>query len=107
MRGYLDYWHQGRGFGFIRTSIPGEKFFVHITGFNPALPAGMQLLKGLTVSFEEGQSSRGPIAINVRVEPGTSDRLSRLQDAGPARAKAANANEVSALNAATGLGGVS
>ena len=81
MKGYLDYWHQERSFGFIRTSIPGEKFFVHITSFNPALPAGTRLFKGLTVSFDEGQSSKGPIAINVRIEPGTSDRFSRVQSA--------------------------
>lgn len=64
--GYIDYYNEVRGFGFIRTDERrGEKFFVHASNVAHGVPRS-----GRSVSFEIGRTQRGPCATNVKVHGG-------------------------------------
>jgi cold shock CspA family protein len=70
MKGYLDYWNAEKRYGFIKTD-DGRTFFVHISNF----PEGAKPVTGNFVSFDEGRTSKGPIALNVQIEQPGSGRV--------------------------------
>lgn len=63
MNGKVKFFNDMKGFGFI-TGDDGTDYFVH----SSALPEGMRLNEGDTVSFDpaEGDPGKGPKALNVR-----------------------------------------
>lgn len=62
--GIVKWFNDGKGFGFISSN--GNDFFVH---FKEIQGQGFKSLKeGDRVSFEPGQSPKGPVAKNVTVE---------------------------------------
>lgn len=65
MEGYVDYWRADKGWGWVLTD-DGGRFFAHITAFNPR-PGAQQIVKGAIVEFDPGRTSRGIVAINIRI----------------------------------------
>ena len=63
MKGEVKWFDQKKGFGFLKDAY-GKDIFVHAS----ALPDGVQVYEGTVVEFDIGQSSKGTVAINVRVE---------------------------------------
>lgn len=60
MKGKIKWYNETKGFGFIE--VEGQKdVFVH----KSALPEGLRLKDGDAVSFEMGESPKGPQATNV------------------------------------------
>ena len=64
MRGFIEFWKSS--YGFIKDDENGKSFFVHISSF----PAGEQPAKGCIVTFDEGRTSKGPVALNVQIVRG-------------------------------------
>jgi len=69
-QGIIKNMEQDRKYGFIRGDS-GIEFFFHKTGF---VPNGDGIgfdngFKGMVVTFDQEDSSRGPRAGNVRVKP--------------------------------------
>ena len=63
-KGIVKWFNDGKGFGFIASE--GSDYFVH---FKEIQGQGFKSLKeGDRVSFEQGQSPKGPVAKNVRIE---------------------------------------
>jgi CspA family cold shock protein len=63
-KGIVKWFNDGKGFGFIASE--GSDYFVH---FKEIQGQGFKSLKeGNRVSFEQGQSPKGPVAKNVRIE---------------------------------------
>lgn len=63
-KGTVKWFNDGKGFGFIATE--GGDYFVH---FKEIQTQGFKTLKeGDRVSFEPGQSAKGPVAKNVQIE---------------------------------------
>ena len=60
--GYVDYWNELRGFGFCRVEGETERYFTHVTNIVFGAPQS-----GMAATFEVGKSSRGLVAVNVRV----------------------------------------
>jgi len=64
--GKIKMYDEKRGFGFI--TIDGTKredIFVHISEVTPKTEEGLKV--GQRVSFETGDSDRGPRAVNVQI----------------------------------------
>ncbi len=59
VKGRVEYFDAGKGYGFIRNAETGDKYFFHITN----APAG--IAEGLLVRFDVGQDHRGPYAMNI------------------------------------------
>jgi cold shock CspA family protein len=78
MTGYIDFWHV-KGYGFIKTN-DGRDFFVHITSF--LIPPGTVPVKGMTVTFDEGRTAKGPCAINVQVQNSSFHNLAGVTNLG-------------------------
>jgi len=63
-KGIVKWFNDGKGFGFIASE--GSDFFVH---FKEIQSAGFKSLKeGDKVTFEPGNSPKGPVATNVRTQ---------------------------------------
>jgi CspA family cold shock protein len=63
-KGIVKWFNDGKGFGFIASE--GDDFFVH---FKEIQSEGFKSLKeGDKVSFEPGQSPKGPVATKVRIQ---------------------------------------
>lgn len=63
-RGIVKWFNDGKGFGFI--SSEGSDYFVH---FKEIQSEGFKSLKdGDRVTFERGDSPKGPVAKNVNIE---------------------------------------
>lgn len=65
LTGFVEFWADN-GWGFV-FNAEGEKFFAHIRAFEPALPLGVYPVKGTIVSFDEGKTTRGPVALNIKI----------------------------------------
>jgi CspA family cold shock protein len=64
LQGTVKFFNEAKGFGFIKyTSAANEnlEIFVHVSGVLGTIQ------ENDTVSFEIGESKKGPTAINVRV----------------------------------------
>jgi cold shock CspA family protein len=68
VNGYIEVW-TAKGYGWV-LSDDGRKFFAHVRAFEPALPLGFVPVKGSLVEFDEGKTSRGPVALNIRIVKG-------------------------------------
>ena len=60
--GFIDYFNEIRAFGFCRVEGDPGRYFFHVINVVSGTPRS-----GLTATFEVGKSSRGPVAVNVRV----------------------------------------
>lgn len=78
MEGFIEFWHQSRGYGFVHTA-DGRSYFAHISSFNP-MPVAVPT-KGLLVRFDEGRATRGPVALNIRIRH-SDPELARLSSLG-------------------------
>ena len=79
MEGFVDYWRADKGWGFILTD-DGGRFFAHISAFNPQ--PGNQIIKGAIVEFDAGRTSKGPVAINIRICTAATNAQRLLDPAG-------------------------
>jgi len=62
-KGIVKWFNDGKGFGFIASE--GSDYFVH---FKEIQGQGFKSLKeGDRVTFEQGQSPKGPVAKNVHI----------------------------------------
>ena len=61
-RGTVQFFNDGKGFGFITPDNGGKDVFVHTS----AIQGGVFLKEGDKVEFETGQGQKGPQANNVR-----------------------------------------
>ena len=65
-KGTVKFFNDSKGFGFITPDSGGKDVFVHFTGIDGT---GRRSLKeGDLVVFNQTQGSKGPQAIDVRVE---------------------------------------
>jgi CspA family cold shock protein len=63
-KGTVKWFNDGKGFGFIASE--GSDYFVH---FKEIQSEGFKSLKeGDRVTFERGDSPKGPVAKNVQIE---------------------------------------
>jgi CspA family cold shock protein len=63
--GYVDFWKSERNFGFIKDD-DGNTYFVHVSAF----ASGDRPRTGCIVTFEEGRTSKGAMALNVSIVRG-------------------------------------
>lgn len=61
-KGHIEFFNPRRAYGFIREENETQNLFFHITNVIAGVPA-----IGRAVLFEKGETSRGPVAIDVRV----------------------------------------
>jgi len=59
--GWIEFWKSS--YGFVHTT-DGASYFVHVSNCMNFTPQ-----KGVWVTFDEGHSSKGAVAINVRLMP--------------------------------------
>lgn len=59
-QGVVSHFNHSKGYGFIRDSVTGESYFVHL---NDVLE---EIDEGKRVSFEPTKGQKGPAAINVK-----------------------------------------
>jgi len=59
--GFVTFYNESKGFGFIQDSETKEKVFVHINNCND------QIIEGNKVSFEIENGQKGPVAIKVNL----------------------------------------
>ena len=71
-----------RGFGFIAPAEGGRHIFVHYSGIIQGGVAFRELQPAQFVEFEVAESTRGPMATNVRVLRPNSERRRRGGEAG-------------------------
>jgi CspA family cold shock protein len=64
--GMVEHFDSKRGFGFITRENNKPNIFVHFTNING--DGYRELTKGQRVSFEVGDSPKGPTALNVTAE---------------------------------------
>jgi cold shock CspA family protein len=62
MKGRVEYFDAGKGYGFIKDLTSSEKYFFHIS----AAPAG--IAEGNIVTFDTERSARGLSAIGIALE---------------------------------------
>ena len=62
-KGKVKFFNEKRGFGFIIPDNEGKEIFVHISNVE-----GELLKENDVVSYEVGESKKGPCAVNVKVE---------------------------------------
>jgi cold shock protein len=62
MEGKVKFFAEDKGFGFIAAD-DGKEYFVH----QSALPEGVRLNEGDSVSFDVEEGDRGPKAVNVQL----------------------------------------
>ncbi len=65
LRGRVEYFDGGKGYGFIKDLASTEKYFFHIS----AAPAG--IAEGNIVTFELERGARGMNAVGIAVAPAT------------------------------------
>jgi CspA family cold shock protein len=63
--GRVKWFNPEKGFGFIAPDDGAEDLFVHRSGL--AVPTAGELAEEDLVSFDAGVSTRGPVAVNVRI----------------------------------------
>ena len=63
MKGTVQRWLDGRGYGFIKPDEGGEDIFVH----NSQIQGAYSLREGQRVEFDVERTDRGPRAINVKI----------------------------------------
>ena len=63
MKGFVDFYRADRGFGFIYDVEKTARYFTHATN----VENGGILQTGLLVEFTPGLTSKGPVALNVRI----------------------------------------
>lgn len=63
MKGTVNRWLNGRGYGFIEPEEGEEDIFV----YHSEVSGAYELREGQIVKFEVQSTSRGPKAINVRL----------------------------------------
>ncbi len=64
LRGRVEYFDSGKGYGFIKDLASTEKYFFHIS----AAPAG--IAEGNIVTFELERGTRGMNAVGIVIAPG-------------------------------------
>ena len=64
--GKVKWFDSEKGYGFITPDEGGKDLFVHHTGIKDA--GFSSLNEGDTVTYEEGQGKKGPIAQDVEVQ---------------------------------------
>ena len=62
-KGKVKFFNEKRGFGFIIPENEGKEIFVHISNVD-----GETLKENDLVSYEVGESKKGPCAVKVKVE---------------------------------------
>ena len=62
-KGKVKFFNDKRGFGFIISDSDKKEIFVHISNVE-----GETLKENDVVSYEIGESKKGPCAVNVKVE---------------------------------------
>lgn len=60
-QGTVKFFNETKGFGFIRPDNGGSEIFVHVSGLID------KIRENDRVTFEIGDSSKGPVAKNVRL----------------------------------------
>ena len=78
MKGKVKFFNGTKGFGFI-AGDDGTDYFVHLT----AISDGSRLRENDPVVFDVEQSDRGPKAVNVRLDNGSSDEAPAAEEAAP------------------------
>lgn len=73
--GHIETWLQHRSFGFI-FDTEGTKYYFNNSNIMRGIPQ-----TGMGVSFDVGQSSRGPVATNVEVESPVATAARKLAEA--------------------------
>lgn len=61
LKGKVDFFNSGKGFGFIKDLSSGEKFFFHISS------APQEIAEGNTVTFETERGTKGMNAVNIQI----------------------------------------
>lgn len=59
-QGTVSHFNQSKGYGFIRDSVTGESYFVHMNDIVE------EIREGNRVSFEPTRGQKGPAAVNVK-----------------------------------------
>ena len=68
MKGNVKFYNESKGFGFI-TAEDGKDYFVHISG----IPEGLELRDEDAVTFDIEEGDRGPKAVNIALDTGSSE----------------------------------
>ncbi len=62
MSGKVEFFNSSKGFGFIKNSTSGEKYFFHISS------APESIEDGNMVTFKTEKTARGVVAINIEIK---------------------------------------
>lgn len=62
LKGTVKFFNDAKGYGFIKESVSGNEYFVHVTELQ-----GDKIYEDDEVSFELAEGKKGKMATNVRV----------------------------------------
>jgi cold shock CspA family protein len=63
MFGFVSFWKEEKGWGWIHDHAAKNKFFAHISAFK----GGLAPQVGDKVQFDIGTTPRGPAAVNIEI----------------------------------------